>query len=244
MSELLSLPPRSASVSDLLEAASRMFRSTLLKVLPLVLIAVLFGEIANIHWLATGHVLTTTLPHDPVYLVLRVVGGVIYVALIAAAMLRQRTLARGGEAAAADELRTALRRLPVLLATIVLATLSVVAGLALFVLPAIFLIVCYTVLWPLVLFDGLGPYRALVQSVELVRPFWWKACAAFVIAALVVLIWMFGLGAVLGILRSVFADSPLFRAVAAAGLLAAEAFMICFFSSVWIVLHSAASSSA
>jgi hypothetical protein len=243
MSQLLPLPPRSASVSELLQAASRLFRVTLPKVLPLMLIGVLCGEAANIFWLAKGQTLTA-LPHDPLYVTLRVFGGIVYLALVAAAMLRQRRLARGRANPGESELRQALRRLPVLLLAVVLATFSVAAGLMMLVLPGIFLMVCYTVLWPLVLFEGMGPYRALVHSVELVRPFWWKACAAFVIAVLVVFIWIFGLGAVLGILRTVFVDGPAFRAVAAASLLAAEAFMIAFFCALWIVLYSAASSSA
>jgi hypothetical protein len=246
MSELLLLPPRSASVSDLLDAASRLFKATLPKVLPLLLIGVLCGEAANILWLAklTKGQTLAALPHDPLYIGLRVIGGIVDLALIAAAMMRQRRLARGGGGAAQDELRQALRRLPVLLLTFVLSIFSVAAGLTMLVLPGIFLMVCYTVLWPLVLFEGTGPYRALVQSVELVRPFWWKACAAFVIAVLVIFIWIFGLGAVLGILGAVFTDSPAFRAVAAAGLLAAEAFMISFMCSLCIVLYSAASNSA
>jgi len=242
MSELLLLPPRSASVSDLLEAASRLFKATLPKVLPLMLIGVLCGEAANIFWLAQGHTLAA-LPHDPTYVALRIVGGIIYVALVAAAMLRQRRLARGG-AASESELRQALRRLPVLLLALVLAAFSVAAGFMMLVLPGIFLIVCYSVLWPLVLFEGMGPYQALVQSVERVRPFWWKACAAFVIAVLVIFVWIFGLGAALGILRTVFTDSPAFRAMAAVGLLTAEAFMVSFFSALWVVLYSAASNSA
>jgi hypothetical protein len=246
MSELLPLPPRSASVSDLLDAASRLFKATLPKVLSLVLIGVLCGEAANIVWLAKlGQDQTlTTLPHDPLYMVLRVIGGIVYLGLVAAAMLRQRRLARGGGTPTESELRQALRRLPVLLLTFVLGIFSVAAGLTMLVLPGIFLMVCYTVLWPLVLFEGMGPYRALVQSVELVRPFWWRACAAFVIAVLVIFIWIFGLGAVLGILRTVFVDGPAFRAVAAASLLAAEAFMISFLCALSIVLYSAASNSA
>jgi hypothetical protein len=243
MSELLLLPPRSASVSDLLEAATRLFKATLPKVLPLVLIGVLCGEAANIVWLAARRPLTP-MPHDPRYIMLQVVGGIIYVAFVAAAMLRQRALARGGDIVTSKALQQSLRRLPVLLLAVLLSAFSVAAGSMMLVLPGIFLAVCYSVLWPLVLFEGAGPYRALVQCVELVRPFWWKACACLVISLLVMAVWLLGFAAVFGILSQVLVDSAGFRAVEASAGLAVAAAVLVFLSSLWIVLYSAASSSA
>ena len=52
------------------------------------------------------------------------------------------------------ELQASLRRLPVLLLASLLANLSVIAGVLLLVLPGVFLLVCYLVLLPVMLFDG------------------------------------------------------------------------------------------
>ena len=48
------VPPRSASVSDLLEAATGVFRMTLAKTLPLGMFAILLVALPNFYWLAKG----------------------------------------------------------------------------------------------------------------------------------------------------------------------------------------------
>ena len=53
-----SMPPRpDASVSQLLDAATGLFRATLLKCLPFAMIGVLCLEVPNFYWVASGHTL-------------------------------------------------------------------------------------------------------------------------------------------------------------------------------------------
>ena len=54
--------------------------------------------------------------------------------------------------------------------------------------PDVFLIVCFVVLLPMVLFEQRSPYAAVMRSVQLVRPLWGKVCAALVIAMLIVVV--------------------------------------------------------
>ena len=90
---------------------------------------------------------------------------------------------------AGAELIAAVHRLPVMLLGWILAQLSLFVGFTLLLLlPGVFLLVCYLVLLPVLLFEKLNPYTALVRSVQLVRPHWWKALATLVIAVLVLLI--------------------------------------------------------
>ncbi|MFI4914440.1 MAG: hypothetical protein ACHQAR_04540 [Steroidobacterales bacterium] len=248
MPPFLPLPPRTASVSDLLEAATRLFRVTLLKCLPFTLLAVLFALLPNIYWIATGHTLGYTLgsalPRDPGYLLLCFVGMIAFLLLASIAMLRQRALIRGETVRAASELSAALPRLPVLALAWILANLSVAAGFLLLLLPGIFLGVCYGVLGPVVLFDGVGPYAALVRCVTLVRPFWWRACAAIVIALLIATVCAIVMVSIISVIAELLAPEAAARALAAAAMLGAEALIILFLSALGLVLYSAASSSA
>jgi len=166
-----SMPPApGASVSALLETATQLFRATLLKCLPLAMLAVLFAQLPNIYWIATGHQLSLRVPQDSTYEGLAAFGWVVEVLLFAAMMLRQRAVIAGTGVDVTRELRLALQRLPILLLTLLLAGLSVAAGMLLLVVPGIFLMVCYVVVLPLSLFEDAGPYRALVRAVQLMRP--------------------------------------------------------------------------
>ena len=63
-----SMPPRpDASVSKLLEAATTLFRATLLKCLPFAMVGVLCLEIPNFYWVASGHTLAYGMPVNSTY---------------------------------------------------------------------------------------------------------------------------------------------------------------------------------
>lgn len=234
-----------ASVSDLLETSAQLCRASLLKCLPLGMLALLCAQLPNIYWRATGHNISFSAQHDANYDLLALVGTAIEFWLIGALMLRQRAVVLGAPILASAELRTSLRRLPVILMSVLLAVLSVAAGLALLILPGIFLMVCYLVLLPAVLFDGLGPYASLLRSVRLIRPLWWKAMAAFVIALLLFIIFAFVVAAVIGVIAEVLAgDRAALAAVETACTVGFGALFLVYSSALALALHSAASSSA
>jgi len=237
--------PRAVRVSELLEAAVKLFRATLLKCLPLGMLAVLCALLPNIYWTATGHHMSFRAQYDLNFNLLTVVGTAAELWLISAMMLRQRAVVLGGPVHAGAELRAATQRLPAILLSAVLATLSIAAGLLLLVLPAIFLAVCYLVWLPVVLFEAAGPRAALIRSVRLIRPLWWKALAALVITLLLFVIGAIVFGAVLAALAGLMAgNGPAFLALNAAGTVGFGALLVVYLSSLQLVLHSAASSSA
>jgi hypothetical protein len=138
-----------------------------------------------------------------------------------------------------------LRRLPVILASVLLALLSVVIGVLALVLPGVFLMVCYLVLLPVVLFDGLGPYAALLRSVRVLRPLWWKALAACVITLLLFLIGGIVVAAIIAVIAELLAGNrAAFQAVETAIAVGYGALYFVFLSALMLVIHSAASSSA
>jgi hypothetical protein len=238
-------PPGGASVSDLLATAAQLFRASLLKCLPMGMVAVLCAQAASIYWIATGHVLSFTSEFDRNYRLLALAGIVVQLWLLAAMMLRQRAVVLGAPILSGAELRTALRRLPVILASVLLALLSVVIGVLALVLPGVFLMVCYLVLLPVVLFDGLGPYAALLRSVRVLRPLWWKALAACVITLLLFLIGGIVVAAIIAVIAELLAGNrAAFQAVETAIAVGYGALYFVFLSALMLVIHSAASSSA
>jgi hypothetical protein len=238
-------PPRSASVRILLETATQLFRATVLKCLPLGMLAVLAGMVPVIYWQAGGHPMSLLSPHDATYDALSVAGTALELWLLGTLMLRQRAMATGARIGIRAELLAALRRLPVMLLCWIVAVASVVLGLLLAVVPGVFLFVCYLVLLPVVLFDEVGPSAALVRCVQLVRSHWWHFCAAFVIALCILVVCALVLGAIISLLEQLLLENgPVFEAIWVASSIGVGALVASFLCALALVLHSAASSSA
>jgi hypothetical protein len=243
------LPPRSASVSDLLEAATGAFRMTLAKGLPLGMFAILLVAMPNIYWLTKGKPLDILHPPtDVVFWVLTALGFAGYQLLAAALMLRQRALLSGLAPNMRQEAGTAITRWPVLLVAAVLGGAIIFAGMLALVLPGVYALVCLLLLRPVVLFEARDPLHALGRSFALARPMWIKVLASAVIAVLVFMICAFAAAACLGIVQSVLSlagvQAAALSAFAAACGLGVQAVALVFFNSLWLVLYSTASSSA
>jgi hypothetical protein len=238
-------PRPDASVSNLLDAATQLFRATLLKCLPFAMVGVLCLEIPNFYWLAGGHTLSFGMPSDTRYWLLALVASAVALFIVSAMMLRQRAFASGAVVDSRAELLAAARRLPGILLGWVLAQLSLFVGFTLLILPGIFLLVCYLVLLPVLLFENLNPYAALVRCVQLMQPHWWKVLATIVIAVLVLLICTLAAAALLSILAALLVgQGPAVQAIVAAVTVGIWAIGCVFFSALALTLHSAASSSA
>jgi len=237
--------PGAVRVSDLLGTAARLFRATVLKCLPLGMLAMVCWQLPVFYWTATGHQMGLQAQYDLKFNLLAVGGTMIELWLLGALMLRQRAVAVGAPLSTGAELRAATRRLPMMLLSALLATISVATGLILLVLPGIFLAVCYLVWLPVILFEAPGPLAALTRSVRLVRPLWPKALTALVIVLLLVIIAAIVFAAMLAALAGVMGSAgPAFQALSAAGTVAFGALFLVFLSALQLVLHSAASSSA
>lgn len=236
-------PAPGASVARLLEVATQLFRLTVVKCLSLAMLAVLCEEVPSLYWLASGHPLNRGLPTGPTYWTLEFIAAAVTLYIASAMMLQQRALIAGEPCTGLVALRQAARRLPLLLATWVLAQLSLLVGLSLLIVPGLFLFVCYLLLLPVVLFEHPNPYMVLVRCVLLVRPHWWRTLAALVMAALVVLVFVLAFVAVLSIIGALL-TGPLFQAVATACSIAFFAATLVFLSALVLTLHSAAASSS
>jgi hypothetical protein len=241
-----SAPRRGPSVAELLYTAIALFRATLLKCLPLAMVAVLCAQAPYFYWLATGHSLEQGVPSDPTYWGLAFACSVVSLYIFSAMMLRQVYFSGGFAVNARQEFTLAARRMPTLLVAWILMQVSLFVGLIVLILPAVFLFVCYLVLLPVILLEGqINPIVALQRCVRLVLPNWWRVCAAFVIALITMFVCVLVVAALLQILASMLAGSgSAFQAIFAAGSIAIGAAVFVFFSALALVIHSSANSSA
>jgi hypothetical protein len=243
------LPPSSASVSDLLEAATAVFRRTLAKGLPVGMFAILLAVLPNLYLLANGKTLDFMhLPLDGRFWLLTAVGFVLYELLAAVLMLRQRALLGGVAPDLRRELEAVRTRWAVLLASALLMDVLVFAGLLALVLPGIIAAVCLLLLRPVVLFEHVDPLQALQRCFRLALPMWMKLFASALIAVLVFAVCVVAAAACIGILQSVLAlvgvQPSVMSAFSAACGLGIQAVALVYFNALWLVLYSAASSSA
>jgi hypothetical protein len=242
-----SLPPRTASVSELLDAASRIWRATLPKCLPLAMIAILSAYLPALYLSFAGLPIPKPpqLPQDPLYWVCYVLALITYLFVGSIAIVRQRDRARTGRCDFDSAWRTAARRLPALLLTILLCQLAVGVGLMLLVLPGIYVFVCSFVVWCIVLFEPVNPWTAMVSCIRRVHPQWWKHCATIVIALVITVVSVFTVLILVSLLLGALLStgSAAGNAIAVAIGIAAMGAALLFITSVAIVLYSVASSS-
>lgn len=241
------VPSGPASTSDMLDAAWHRFKSGALKCLPLMMPAVLAVQAADIYWLLSGHRSARLLePRDNTYYTLTLVGLLLFVWLMGAVVLRLKALQSGQVRAIAADLGEAAALWPGLFATSMLASLMVMVGLLALVVPGIWLSVCLTPLYPVVLIERLPPVAAIRRCIGLVRPIWVKVLAAMVIGILIMLICLFTVGVVLALLMAPLggANTPLVNAVSTTVSLLVAALAQLFFISLAMEIHSSASASA
>jgi hypothetical protein len=243
------LPSGSASVSDLMDAATRIFRSTLAKCLPVSMFATLLMLLPNMYLLTTGHQLNPLHPpQDPKFWTLYLVGVLGYLLLAAVLMLRQRAMLLGQAPQLQTEFATAFARWPLVILSSVLAGIVAMAGLFLLILPGIYLLVCFLLLLPVALFETHTPWQLLMRCIRLMQPLWRKAFAAAVIATLIVLVCVVAASAAFQVLQfglsAAGAKPAAISAFAQACGLGIQAVALVYFSALWLVFYSAASSSA
>jgi hypothetical protein len=199
-----------------------------------------------------GHV-----PDDPQFWWLYGLGFLVNLFLLSAVLVRQRTLILGQAPDLRHELQFAAKKLPLLALTWLLSLAGIMVGTIAFVVPAIYLGICLSVLQCVVLFDPVPeamtfsqmfnlPPRAIVRSVKLVHPFWWRCCAALVIGLLVSFLCILAASAVLALIVNVTgtAASNEGRAIQTAIGLGFDATAMVFYTSLSLVLYSAANNSA
>jgi hypothetical protein len=234
-------------VSEMLESAAQLFKHSLLKCLPAMMVGALFAEAAEIYWLATGHAPTLPLqPRTPAYYGIAIAGGCLYMLVAGAILLQLRALRGGTQRPWGDLFAASLARWPTLLLAWVLASVSIALGLLAFLIPGIYLLVCLTPLMPVLMFEPLSAVGSLKRCVALSRPMWVKVLACVVIAMFVVFVCMIVAGAMLALLRALTGQDsgPGGNALSTTFSLLVAAVAQLFFYSLTLVIYTSASASA
>ena len=212
MATFLYPPQRPLSIGEVVDAAFRIFRVTVVKCLPFALIAVIAGQLPNIYYLLSGRGLVQsvfTSSRDPAWVLLSLVGSLAGVVLWSAILLRQHALATGRESAAAQELAAALVRLPAMVLLGILTLVAIgcwfVLGLlfsmpvravvwVLMLVPASVVMVGLSAGWTALLLSDRGPLASLAYSWRLTSGSLWRLTAIYTVAVFIVIAIYFVLG--------------------------------------------------
>ena len=111
----------------------------------------------------------------------------------------------GEEVSWRSSLRYALRRLPAVVGLSLLSTIFIGIGFVLCIIPGIYLWGAFYVAVPVLLVEGVGPWRALGRSRQLVRGRWWGTIGVAIVGSILVFIVA---GALNGLILGVALASP------------------------------------
>lgn len=212
---------RPLSAGEVLDAGISLFKSSLLRCLPLSLAAVVLGQLPTLYGKLSGRA-PSVLDIGPLEAALVLLAGVANVVVWGAILVRQRAIANGRVSTLADDLRTPLVRLLPVLGMILASTALVALGLLLLLLPGIYLAVALMFAYPAMLFDGESVLGSMRASLRLVRGNWWRTSMIVTVAVFAIIVF-YAIGSVVGVVIAQLAGGgdvdPVFLATSIVGAL-------------------------
>jgi hypothetical protein len=164
---------RPATAGEVLDAGFLLFRRTLPACLPWSLLAVLLGNLPSVYLLATGQSLSLLAPKDGVWWGLMAGAAVSGLWVWVFLVLRQHRSACGERMGLFGGAADAAALVPRSLGVVLLATLALLLGTVLLVVPGVYLSVA---LWPsltVLVVERRGVAATLDRALQLVRGNWW-----------------------------------------------------------------------
>ena len=254
MPSVLYPPSRPQVIGEVLDSAVRIFKVTLLKVLPFSVLATVAGQLQNIYIILSGRNIRPFSNSDPGWWAVYLLGTVVGAALINAIIVRQAAIATGSESASMTALKEGLRNVPaVVLMGIVMAVLvgiwfvplAVIPAayrswsVALLAVPAFYLLVLFLCSWPARLVDRKGPIESLRYSAHLVRGNWWRTVMVYLVVLTMIIVLSVTAGLIVGVLTQLVAarDLAVSTAVSAVMVVASGAVFVPFVSSMSLALY-------
>ena len=254
MPSVLYPPSRPQAIGEVLDSAVRIFKVTLLKVLPFSVLATVAGQLQNIYIILSGRNIRPFSNSDPGWWTVYLLGTVVGAALINAIIVRQAAIATGSESAGMPALKEGLRNVPaVVLMGIVMAVLvgiwfvplAVIPAAyrswsgALLAVPAFYLLVLFLCSWPARLVGHKGPIESLRYSAHLVRGNWWRTVMVYLVVLTMIIVLSVTAGLIVGVLTQLVAarDLAVSTAVSAVMVVASGAVFVPFVSSMSLALY-------
>jgi hypothetical protein len=254
MPSVLYPPSRPQAIGEVLDSAVRIFKVTLLKVLPFSVLATVAGQLQNIYIILSGRNIRPFSNTDPGWWAVYLLGTVVGAALINAIIVRQAAIATGSESAGMMALKEGLRNVPaVVLMGIVMAVLvgiwfvplAVIPAAyrswsgALLAVPAFYLLVLFLCSWPARLVGRKGPIESLRYSAHLVRGNWWRTVMVYLVVLTMIIVLSVTAGLIVGVLTQLVAarDLAVSTAVSAVMVVASGAVFVPFVSSMSLALY-------
>lgn len=254
MPSVLYPPSRPQAIGEVLDSAVRIFKATLLKVLPFSVLATVAGQLQNIYIILSGRNIRPFSNSDPGWWAVYLLGTIVGAALINAIIVRQGAIATGSESVSMTALKEGLRNVPaVVLMGIVMAVLvgiwfvplAVIPAAyrswsgALLAVPAFYLLVLFLCSWPARLIDRKGPIESLRYSAHLVRGNWWRTVMVYLVVLTMIIVLSVTAGLIVGVLTQLVAarDLAVSTAVSAVMVVASGAVFVPFVSSMSLALY-------
>jgi hypothetical protein len=197
-------PSRPQSVGEILDAAFRIFRATVLKCLPFATLALIAGQLPNIYYLATGGVAAmVAASYQPLWWVLYFVGYVISLVLWSLILLRQYAVAAGRSSTPDAEPAAVLRRAPAIVLMWILVGLAIgiwfvpaimlhgagmVVAALLLAIPASYVFVRLSLAWVALLLTGKGAAASLNYSWLLTAGSFWRLSLIYTVAIILLFV--------------------------------------------------------
>jgi hypothetical protein len=183
---------RPQSIGEVLDSTFRIFQATLLKCLPYGLGAMLVAQTPNIYDLARGVAPRSFGANDATWWALYSAGTLASLLCWCAIVLRQSTMLRGEALSARRELVRTFTRLPGIAALFILSIIAVVLGLAVLILPGVYLAVSVVLAWPAFVVEQRGPLESLRVAVRLTHRQWWHAMGVLTVGFTIVVVFVLG----------------------------------------------------
>lgn len=200
---------RPRSIGEVLDAGIALFKASLVRCLPLSLVAVVIGQLPSVVAVAQGRS-PSLAGMGLLEGVVAVLAGLANVLIYGAILLRQREIAHGRRSSlGADLSRPLAKLLPTLgiglacVAPLAIGLLPLavpgVEWLLLLLLPGLYLAVALVFAYPAMLLDDAGWTAALRASLLLVRGNWWRTSAILTVAVFAILVF-YAVGAIVGLI--------------------------------------------
>lgn len=247
-------PARPQTIGEVLDAAFRIFKVSLLACLPYGVLATVANQLQNIYAILAGHALRSFTNTDPVWWILEVLGAILCGMFLNAIFIRQAAVAAGSRSTGSAALREALRRAPAMLAMglLIVAVVAVcfVPMLALpraywpwarivLGVPALCVFVFFLCAWPALLVGRKGVIGSLRHSARLVKGNWWRTVMIYAVAVIMIIVVSVAVAIVFSILAAFGAtrDLAVATAVSAVTVVASGAVYMPFVTAMALALY-------